>query len=594
MNHLPITNAGHVRRLPEGNHDSTSWKAANEWFGGVYSKPLLAFVRSKLSRANVPPGLQHNAEDYLQDFFAEEWKTFKVCRGWDPSKRFHPYLLAAVNNFVNTKLSADSPPGTTEEYEPYRQPLEAYLRDRLVQLEAEQSGARQVNVPERLMLVEDYVREFLEHYASRHPRPPQPKKKAVQADDAHAAGDSPEEVSEQEIILSRLQVECWQYFVDQGMRRRKRTGKEQLDDRADGWEPVGRAISPTLAYGRTWAIELLTEALAVWRANCQDEEGRKRWMLFRMRVLEPFYAQKRQPKSDDDDDDDIPPYADIYADCGYDTERQAANAYGRAKVQLRKCIEETLRQRARQSGLGAGNDGGDGDESLERRVQDELNEFQAILAEDQFWHHSSHGEGTRSPGRLDGRVLRRYVDRKLNAAAGSLRHSDPSDSSAPEEALDLAQFNMSVIAEALATEGESQRELASQWRTLLARPWPELLTSAPLAARLGTLAQAAGLSADSRLKDLLRQAQAPAEMIRALREAVHERRQAASEPLSDRVLNGCERACMAAALAYHGEKITSKEDARLRKDLDWLAQRPWIDDATRELAAQAAARLGRQ
>jgi hypothetical protein len=99
------------------------------------------------------------------------------------------------------------------------------------------------------------------------------------------------------------------------------------------------------------------------------------------------------------------------------------------------------------------------------------------------------------------------------------------------------------------------------------------------------------LPAGSSLSDVLRHPQAPVELLKAIREAVQQRRSAAEEKVADRVLNAVEQACIAAALACHGQRITSKADHRLLEHLGWLAKRPWVDEPTRQLARQAVARL---
>jgi hypothetical protein len=256
MNQAPQTDPRHVKRLAQSNREASSWKAANEWFGETYYKPLLAFVRAKLAAKCVPQALQQNADDYLNDFIVQEWENFRVCGGWEPSKgRFHRYLRTAVSNLVARRLSQDSQPGTPEEYEPYRTALEDHVREQILRPLVERHPDWQEIAPARLLVVEDWVREFLEHHASRHPHPSRPRQKSPATDGANPAGELPEQQSPYAAILEGLKDECWRYVRDEGRRRRKRRGTKDLSDRADGWQPVARKLSPSRAFARTWAID---------------------------------------------------------------------------------------------------------------------------------------------------------------------------------------------------------------------------------------------------------------------------------------------------------------------------------------------------
>jgi hypothetical protein len=487
MTQFPPTESDDIHRLPERDRNEKSWQDAANRFANAYYGPLLAFVRSKLKRGNIPPGLRQKAEDFVQEFLQMEFSEFKVCSQWMPERgSFHTLLRTAVSNFVNSQLGLDSQPGTPEAYDEYRQELEESVRQQLRQ---------QKELPDRLLLAEDYVREFLEYYASRHPRPPRPQEESDPAGGTSGPAGPQDQTTEREAILARLKEECWKFVLDEGRRRRKRPRRESLDGRQDGWEPRdGHAVSPSLAYGRTWAIDLLFEALAAWRGNCQDDETPKRWQrgpsprderrpeaqpdgeapkpwqLVKLRVLEPFYTASERPA-----DKPMPPYEAIFAECGYQTAKQAANAFDTAKKQILRSLREVIRKRAMNpDDVEAGVPGTKAYENLQRRIEEDLEAFQDILDEEYFWHHSHNADGGHPDEVADRGALRRYAERKLKAAGAVDETSDPSMSRGPEDPPDLSQYDLYVIALAFSDEPQPNEQLARQWFEFVSRPWATL------------------------------------------------------------------------------------------------------------------------
>lgn len=583
MNQAPKTDCANIQRFKKGDREAESWQAAADWFAATYFKPLRAFVRSWLAAANVPQRLQENGEEYLQDFLIREYEKFTVCTRWDTTKPFRPYLYGAFRNFLKDRLSADSPPGTPEEYERYRPDLEAYVRQQLSEAAQRQSG-EPVEMPERLLLVEDYVTEFLVYYSSRHPRPPRPQKPASQEAETDSPPQPAEQLPEHETILARLQDECWKY-VQNSKRRHKRRGSESLDDREDGYQVAGREILPSLAFSRVWAIELLFEALAAWRGTCDEPEGRKRWKLVKKRVLEPFCGSNLG----------IPKFKDIYAECNYNSRTEAFNAFDTAKRQIQRMLETVLRKRvARELAETSRDTGATPKEIIELRAKAELQAFQDVLDEENFWHHTSWRDAAASGNAADHRILRRYAEQQLHEAKVLDKPSDPSDTSLPgdrSESVDYSLYDLAIIAQVFSADPEPHEELARQWREFTELSWQMLLGAAGDAAADVGGTEAAELAAASRLGDLLRRPGTPVSLVRQIRQLLKKSRAAGDGEISHRVLKAAEQLCIAAALAGSGERITSKAPKRVKKHLAWLASRPWVDDATRQIARQAELRI---
>jgi hypothetical protein len=274
----------------------------------------------------------------------------------------------------------------------------------------------------------------------------------------------------------------------------------------------------------------------------------------------------------------------IYASCGYDTRAKAYEAFGRAKIQIRRQLRNVISERATRSQAGMS------EADLEARIEDDLRAFQEVLDEDVFWHHVALSDGEGLGKVEDQRALRRYVEQKLNAAGALTASDDPSGASAPTVVQDLSPYDLCVIARAFSQEPETIEELAGQWAEFTAGAWTKILPD-DQAEKLTADAATAGLRADSSLSDVLHDRRTPLELLRAIRESIKQRRRTDSETWSDRVLNAGEQACIAAALVGSGERITSKDDSRLRTHLAWLANRTWVDETTRELGRRAAQRL---
>jgi len=149
---------------PDGEQAATDEERAFGDFLKAYGSPLQQYVAGRLSGAR---GKRLDlAEEFVQGFLADQVRRKREGRKtifstWDGQRSFRVLLQESCWNYVQQVRPKRR--GTVTRFEPFRASLEDHVRRQL----------QRPGVPGYLPdLVADYVREFVEYYASRHARPP--------------------------------------------------------------------------------------------------------------------------------------------------------------------------------------------------------------------------------------------------------------------------------------------------------------------------------------------------------------------------------------------------------------------------------------
>lgn len=135
-------------------------------------------------------------------------------------------------------------------------------------------------------------------------------------------------------------------------------------------------------------------------------------------------------------------------------------------------------------------------------------------------------------------------------------------------------------------------ELKAVWRHQLSAPVSFDLgnTDPVLAPKLKTLCSSEGLLLKSFL-DLLNHPRPPLELLKMAKDFAKLNRRHPRSPLPREVATALYYACIAAALAKCGTRITRMSNETLEQGLRWILSRDWIDDDTRAVARSAIGAL---
>ncbi|MEM6471435.1 MAG: hypothetical protein AAF802_17870 [Planctomycetota bacterium] len=321
--------------------------------------------------------------------------------------------------------------------------------------------------------------------------------------------------------------------------------------------------SPSLAFDRAWALDVLASALARMKEDCEKEGNDARWAIFEQRVLSPLL-----------DDFEIPDYADLANDFELANEKAAMNMLVTAKRQmgrvLRDVIREYIMRRTDEESyvahIAKRMETSDNSESIvglarhlteqaiHRMVEDELEQLQEILARG----------GNRVASRPRDNASKHDV--KSEFWGRLTQNSGTSDS-------ELGRIF--AVGAKIESQDDDDRQLDETRRLILAMPLSDLIGGQNSTEVHSCLARK-GTSLDelNSLKDWAGQERT---------------RDKAATPreVSDAVFF----AAIAAALVHHGEKITVLNSNNLRTEFGRLGNQRWLDVEIQELSRKATEML---
>ena len=172
----------------------------------------------------------------------------------------------------------------------------------------------------------------------------------------------------------------------------KRSPGENLAsiDAAETDSTVAPASAPSDAFERAWALDVLAQALAAMKQECEEADQQDRWMVFDRRVVGPLI-----------DDAPTPEYGELTKELGLENDKATMNLLVTGKRQFARTLRDQIRSyitRAADTGQqieGVANrlSGSYADEktaqkvarqlteqSINQAVEDEIDQLKQILA----------------------------------------------------------------------------------------------------------------------------------------------------------------------------------------------------------------------
>jgi len=325
--------------------------------------------------------------------------------------------------------------------------------------------------------------------------------------------------------------------------------------------------SPSLAFERAWALDVLAQALARMKEQCEREGQSARWSVFESRIVAPLL-----------DGAPVPDYADLAAEHGLNTEKAAMNLLVTAKRQFGRILRRLVRDYV-------------------TRTDDTRQQVKTV---------SDHLVGSNINFKTANRVARHVVENSIGQAV--------------EEEIEQLK---SILAQSrsLADHIEDDRrgldaedELRNEfWRRLthLDQQEPQLTRlydwkndqsaddEYPLDVHFDGVLDASLRELSDKSEDVptgtvracLENAEPSLEALEWLKEWATLQRSAGDQQLPHDVASALYFLAIAAALVRRDERISGLNDEGLLTGFRWTLEQLWLDDKYREIAAAAIDQL---
>jgi hypothetical protein len=390
-------------------------------------------------------------------------------------------------------------------------------------------------------------------------------------------------------------------------------------ERLEQLDLAGDQDSPHHVFEKAWGLELLAQALRMWKQECRQRDP-KRWQAYELRVLEPL-LNGTQP----------PAYEDICRNLGLDSPKQVMNLIttGNRAIQrhLRAILEQDL---TRDLDI----------DSLRRQRAEELLQTRRVADDDAAHREASREIRDELDEAIDAEILdiRRAFEAGGNSPARVQMRRPPSSipssfegpaSEPPIEGSLSAEASRSSLKQFIAAHldaGENPQEISSREdsrRIVLTRD----PTQCDLRAMLGDVLETGPLGTDgpgvSWLRRCLHQQldgplpwtlslpgdgqgkdatattlsewfaleQPPLEGLVQLKEFGRSAREH-GQSMPKEVATVLYFSAIAMAHLRCGRRITSLEDAKILAGVRWALDQPWVDGPVRELMQETIARWG--
>lgn len=320
----------------------------------------------------------------------------------------------------------------------------------------------------------------------------------------------------------------------------------QLDE-AGGQIAPDKHHGPDSTFERAWAMEVLAQALATMKIECEENGDHARWSVFEGRILAPLF-----------DGAAVPEYAALAERYSLPNEKSAMNLLVTGKRQFERILKGLIKEYVTHSS------------NLDKLVD----KFASELSEDYSQDKTAH------------RVAKNLVD---NAIALAI-----------EEELD---FLMSVLASKSANEiveredKSGKKPYISEFWQRLTRPQKSdseissLLTvddspEVPVDVHYQSVINTNGGDLVNGLQGTIRQCLCESkdiESIEKLKSWSNTERLSNQSMFPREIVNVIYYASIAAALSRFGQKITGTDDRSLHAAMKNLHEFDWLDDPIREL-----------
>jgi DNA-directed RNA polymerase specialized sigma24 family protein len=282
-----------------------------------------------------------------------------------------------------------------------------------------------------------------------------------------------------------------------------------------------------------WAMHVVVESLRRMRAECESKRRQDLWGIFAARFLGPLVGA--EPVS----------YSLLVDQFGLRSGHQASIRYTTAKAMFRR-------------------------------------NFRAVLVEDG-------GEEVEEQGRALGRVLCEASAELIEQLRLHFWDDVPEVMVSPsgESRIDLGGLAR------LLELPRQPADAAALLQQVLSAPVPLDLDAvdAALAEKARAWVEGQGRRGKS-FGELLHDPNPPPELLELAKHVAKENRDDLERPLPRKVATVLYYACIAAALAHCGRRITSCDDPTLQQGFQWACDKPWVDQATRDLLREGLRVLG--
>lgn len=336
-----------------------------------------------------------------------------------------------------------------------------------------------------------------------------------------------------------LQRSLHHYLIDRIRQERARGTRAGTQvDIAPEELAAGEESSPDV-FDVAWARQVIVESVRRMHADCRARGRMHVWGIFEHRILLPTLANRP-----------LPPYDQLVGRFGFESPEQASNALITAKRQFKRTIETVLGEYV----------------ETQEEIQDEIRDLHQILA---------------SAGPLGLDLPSAFAF--LHGVTGLPDESSRClDQTTPQS---LAE--MLVLGEEKDHLWEAE-DLGDLLRHQLSQPLGALLpdTRGPSP----TAARDACHSAEFPLEtfqDLLRHPQPPLELLEAAKRWARENAKDEQNAVPAEISTVLYLASIAAALVHHHRRITKSDDDVVRYGFKLMLERPWLDEAIRDLLQQA-------
>ena len=311
---------------------------------------------------------------------------------------------------------------------------------------------------------------------------------------------------------------------------------------------IARSSAPSQAFERAWALDVLAQALAAMKQECESAGQQTRWSVFERRIVGPLL-----------DDDPTPDYAELTEQFGLENDKATMNLLVTAKRQFARTLRDQIRNYVTRAA-----DTGQQVEGIANRLS-----------------------GAYSNEKTAQRVARQLTEQSITQAV--------------EDEIDqlkaILARTMSAEAVELDTARESMPHKSDFWQRLSQRKgtatsldrlyeWDQgettdvpldVLFQSILSGNMQDLIE----SGEGTLKECLCGEATSLSSLEGLKEWANIQRASRSQALSSDIASALYYGAIAAALSRHGQKISGLNDQALLTGFRWVTSQSWLDEDVR-------------
>ena len=311
---------------------------------------------------------------------------------------------------------------------------------------------------------------------------------------------------------------------------------------------IARSSAPSETFERAWALDVLAQALAAMKQECESAGQQTRWSVFERRIVGPLL-----------DDDPTPDYAELTEQFGLENDKATMNLLVTAKRQFARTLRDQIRNYVTRAA-----DTGQQVEGIANRLS-----------------------GAYSNEKTAQRVARQLTEQSITQAV--------------EDEIDqlkaILARTMSAEAVELDTARESMPHKSDFWQRLSQRKgtstsldrlyeWDQgettdvpldVLFQSILSGNMQDLIE----SGEGTLKECLCGEATSLSSLEGLKEWANIQRASRSQALSSDIASALYYGAIAAALSRHGQKISGLNDQALLTGFRWVTSQSWLDEDVR-------------